>query len=262
VNFELRPFLPARWSPGPHAQTLMARAMRSPEGPEYRRERVETPDGDFLDLDWAPEPVDGAPIVLVLHGLEGSTKRRYVRNVCRELLSHRVWPVCLNFRGCSGEPNRKEHFYHSGETGDARLVLELLQRRYPERRRGALGFSLGGNVLLKLLGEDPVAAHGLVHCAVAMSVPYDLAAGSRQLERSAMGRFYTAYFMRSLRDKVRMKGDRLAGLLDLERVLRTKTIWDFDEFATAPCADSRAPPGTIKNRAAAPSCPRSRSRRC
>ena len=200
----------------------------------YERERVETPDGDFLDLDWAPDPGAEAPIVLVLHGLEGSSSRRYVRNVCRELFARGVRAVALNFRGCSGESNRRARFYHSGESGDPRFVLELLRRRYPHRRMGALGFSLGGNVLLKLLGEDPAAATELLQGAVAVSVPYDLAAGSRLLERSRMGRLYTAYFMRMLKEKVRLKREILSPVLDLDAVLRSRTLWEFDEVATAP----------------------------
>ena len=231
---EPRPFRQAAWASGPNAQTLVARVLRSPDGPHFERERVETEDGDFLDLDWGPDPAPDAPVVLVLHGLEGSSRRRYVRNVCRALLAHRIRPVAMNFRGCSGEPNRSLRFYHSGETSDPTAVLELIRRRHPGRRVGAMGFSLGGNMLLKLMGERSDGGRALVDAAVAMSVPYDLAAGCDLLERTRMGRVYSEYFMRSLRGKVATKRERLADVLDLDAVDRARSIRAFDEHVTAP----------------------------
>lgn len=234
VSFSSRTFRPARWALGPHAQTLAARALRPAEGPTLRRERLVTPDEDFLDLDWGADPGGDAPIVLVVHGLEGSTRRRYMLNVCRELARAGLWPVALNLRGCSGESNRALHFYHSGETEDPTHVLETLRARYPGRRIGLLGFSLGGNMLLKLMGERDDGGQSLVDAAVAMSVPYDLAAGCALLERSAMGRAYAGYFLRSLKSKVEGKRDRLGSVLDLEAAAGARTIWEFDERVTAP----------------------------
>ena len=233
MSWDPRPYRPSGWAPGPHLQTLFARGLRSGIGPAYTRERFDTPDDDFVDIDWGPDPGPEAPIVLVLHGLEGSADRRYVRNVCRSLVSEGIRPAALNFRGCSGEPNRALRSYHSGATDDPGWILETLRARYPARRFGAMGFSLGGNVLLKLLGERPDGGRGLVDAAVAMSVPYDLAAGSALLEQTGIGRAYAAYFLRSLRAKVRGKS-ALAGVLDLERALGARTIWSFDEFVTAP----------------------------
>ncbi len=213
---------------------MLARALRPSGGPTFRRERLDTPDGDFVDVDWGPDPGPEAPIALVLHGLEGSTGRGYVRNVCRELLERGVCPVAMNFRGCSGEPNRALRWYHSGDTGDAAWLIDIIRDRHPQRAVGAVGFSLGGNVLLKMMGERDDGGVGILDAAVAISVPYDLAAGSRLMERTAMGRAYTAYFIRSLRKKVRTKAERLSEILDVEAVLRARTIWDFDERATAP----------------------------
>jgi predicted alpha/beta-fold hydrolase len=229
-----RPFRKAGWAAGPHAQTLAARVLRSPDGPDVQRERIETEDGDFLDIDWGPDLGADAPVALILHGLEGSSRRRYVRSVSRTLIKHGVRPVAMNFRGCSGEPNRSLRFYHSGETSDPTAVLELIRRRHPGRPVGAMGFSLGGNVLLKLMGERPDGGTRLVDAAVAMSVPYDLAAGCDLLERTRMGRVYSGYFMRSLRGKVAMKRDRLAEVLDMQQVDRARSIRDFDEHVTAP----------------------------
>ena len=234
VSFASRSFRPAPWALGPHAQTLAARALRPADGPVLHRERIHTADEDFLDLDWGVDPGGSAPIVLVVHGLEGSARRRYVRNACRELARAGLWPVALNLRGCSGEVNCALHFYHSGETDDPALVLETIRSRHPGRRVGVLGFSLGGNMLLKLLGERADGGRSLVDAAVAMSVPYDLAAGCALLERSAMGRAYSAYFLRSLKAKVELKRERLGGVLDLEAAAVARTIWEFDDRVTAP----------------------------
>lgn len=234
VSPTLRPFYPAGWASGPHAQTLIGRALRSGHGPPYQRERVATPDGDFVDLDWGPDPGPDAPIVLVLHGLEGSSNRSYVRSVARELLANGIRPVAMNFRGCSGEPNRGLRLYHSGETEDPGLVLAILRERYPDRRIGAVGFSLGGNVLLKLIGEHPDGGGGALDAAVAMSVPYDLAAGCELMEQGLMGRFYTSYFMRSLRGKLEARRADLGAVVDIPAALATKTIRAFDDHVTAP----------------------------
>lgn len=228
------PFQAPWWARGPHAQTLLARTLRPGEVPPLERERIETVDGDFLDLDWTPETDPAAPVVLVLHGLEGNSRRRYVLNACRELNARGLRTVSMNFRGCSGEPNRALTFYHSGETRDPRAVVETIRTRWPDRPVGALGFSLGGNVLLKLLGDDPSGGRGLIDAAAAMSVPYDLAAGCGALEGGGMARVYTQYFLRSLKRKVDGKRSRLGGVVDLDRVARVRSIRAFDDAVTAP----------------------------
>lgn len=233
-GFTLRPFEPASWLPGPHAQTLGGKLLRPAGSVEPTRLRLETPDGDFLDLDLGPDPGDDAPMAVILHGLEGSSRRRYVLNAFRTLLDRGLRPVGMNFRGCSGEPNRKARFYHSGETGDVRFVLERLKERFPDRRLGAMGFSLGGNVLLKLLGEAGRADASPVEASAAISVPFDLGAGSDLLEQNAMGRLYTRYFMRMLLAKIRRKRPRLEGRIDVSRALKTRTLREFDDAVTAP----------------------------
>jgi predicted alpha/beta-fold hydrolase len=232
--FAPRAFSLASWAPNAHAQTLAARMLRSADGPPLTRERLATPDDDFLDLDWALDPGPGAPIVLVVHGLEGSARRGYVRSVCRELLAGGVWPVALNLRGCSGESNRALCYYHSGKSDDPAFVLATLRERHPDRSLGALGFSLGGNMLLKMMGERPDGGRALVDAAAVVSVPYDLAAGSAQLEKSTMGRAYASYFLRSLKEKVRWKEVKLRAALDVDAGLAARTLWEFDERVTAP----------------------------
>lgn len=233
-NFRTRPFRPAPWLPGPHLQTVGGKLLRPSPSLSLTRRRIDTPDGDFLDLDLAPEPRPDAPLVLVLHGLEGSSRRGYVRLAMEELHSRGVRPIAMNFRSCSGEPNRRPRFYHSGETSDLSVALRWLRQRFPDRPLGALGFSLGGNVLLKFLGESHHESSELLNGAAAISVPFDLVAGTRAIEAGAMGRLYTYYFIRSLRKKATAKADVLDGVLDLELVLRARTLREYDEVATAP----------------------------
>lgn len=233
-SFTPRPFRPAPWAANPHLQTLGARLLRSARGPDMRRERWDLPDGDFMDVDLGPDPGEGAPLVLVLHGLEGSSTRRYVLSACREIVRRGMRPVAMNFRGCGGEMNRRPRLYHSGETSDPAFVLDTLRARFPDRKVGVLGFSLGGNVLLKLLGERDDGGVGLVDAAVAMSVPMDLAAGGQLLEDTTMGRAYTGYFLRSLKRKVRAKSALLDGAVDLRATLSARTLRQFDDAATAP----------------------------
>ncbi len=228
-------FRPAWWLPGPHAQTLGARILRTRRGVSFRRERVELPDGDFLDLDWpsvdgCPDAPDPAPLVVVLHGLEGSARSTYAIEAYRALGRVRLAAVGLNFRSCSGELNRLPRLYHSGDTGDLAYVLGLLRRRFPERRIGALGYSLGGNVLLKFLGES---SDGVPSAAAAVSVPYDLGAGADHIERG-FGRLYRRYLVRRLQRKVRAKALALRGRVDVVRVLAARTFRAFDGTATAP----------------------------
>lgn len=229
-----RPFRPSPWLPGPHLQTLGGKLLRPGPTLPMERVRLQTPDGDFLDLDLGPDPGAAAPVVVVLHGLEGSSRRRYVRSTLQALFREGLRGVAMNFRGCSGEPNRRARSYHSGETGDLELVVSHLQGRFPERDLGAVGWSLGGNVLLKHLGEEGDGAPEGLKAAAAISVPFDLAAGSRRLEEGLWGRLYTYYFLRKLRRKLRLKRDLLEGVIDLEKALKAPTLWSFDEAATAP----------------------------
>lgn len=243
TSFRLRPFNPSSWLQGPHLQTLGGKLLRPSDAPPLIRVRLDTPDGDFLDLDVGPEP-DGpeshresdvpAPLVLVLHGLEGSSRRSYVLLMYRALLNRGIRPVGMNFRGCSGEPNRRVRFYHSGETGDIRYVLDELHRRFPGRPMGAVGFSLGGNVLLKYLGERDEGEHPRVNAAVTVSVPFDLSAGADRLEEGPWGRLYTYYFLRMLRRKIRLKEALVTGHVDVAEALSAPTLRGFDEVATAP----------------------------
>jgi uncharacterized protein len=229
-------FRPARWLANTHVQTLAGKVLRPALDIPLRRERLETPDGDFLDLDFPPAPPvpeGAAPMVLVLHGLEGTTRRRYMTSTYQALMAAGLQPVGLNFRGCSGEPNRTPRAYHSGETGDLDFVLRQLRERHG-RPLGVVGYSLGGNVTLKYLGETGDATRQFVAAAVAISVPFDLAAGADRIEQGLVGRFYSHYFLSKLRRKVREKRELVRSVCDADRVLRARSIREFDDAMTAP----------------------------
>ncbi len=232
MTYEVRSYRPPWWLPNPHAQTIGGKFLRSRQRPPLERHRLETPDGDFLDVDVGTEPVPGAPVAIVLHGLEGSIERSYARLMLNELFAHGIRPVGLNFRACSGELNRTPRFYHSGETGDLAFLAEHLAERFPGRPLGAVGFSLGGNVLLKFLGER--GAESPLRAAAAISVPFDLAAAADRLSEGFMSRAYTHYFLRSLQGKIRAKAGGLNGEIDTARALTASTLRDYDDVATAP----------------------------
>lgn len=232
MNFPVEPFKAPLWLRSPHLQTIGARLLRrrSPSG--IRRERVLTPDHDFLDLDFAGDFNDPKAVVLLQHGLEGSALRGYALNMYAELARYGIASVGLNFRSCSGEINRAKRLYHSGETEDTRFVVQLLHERYPNAAIGAIGFSLGGNALLKFIGEEAAAVR--LKCAVAVSVPYDLGAGADHLGKSAMGRFYTRLFVKALVAKSNAKANLIADSCDFERGLRAQSFREFDDAITAP----------------------------
>lgn len=226
-------FHPVPGLDNPHLQTLVGRALRSHDGPPLRRERWTTADGDFVDLDFTPDPEPERPLVLVLHGLEGNARRNYCLEAYRALARHGIAAAGLNFRACSGEPNLRARTYHSGETGDLAGVLAGLRERFPHRPLGLLGFSLGGNVALKYLGEE--GGESIASAGAAISVPYDLSAGATHLEETLLGRhLYTRYFLRSLKRKVRDKVHLVEDQVSLQALWNAPTIRAFDEVLTAP----------------------------
>jgi uncharacterized protein len=197
------------------------------------RERFETPDGDFVDVDWLPGR-PGAPVLLVLHGLEGTARSHYIGGLFG-LAAARGWRAgVLYFRSCSGEMNRLPRFYHSGDTGDLDHVLCALTEREPGVRVGAVGISIGGNVLLKWLGEQGAAAPEPLAGAVAISVPFDLAACARAMDQGLQKVLYTASFMRSFREKTRAKARAHPGFVDVTAALRARTFAAYDRAVTAP----------------------------
>jgi hypothetical protein len=225
---------PPWWYRGRHLQTVWGPLLRRFARPPVRRERVQTPDGDFLDLDWLQATSADAPLVLILHGLEGSSRSHYVSGLLRETVALGFGAVVLNFRSCGGELNRAARLYHSGETSDLDWVVATLVDRAPARRFGLVGVSLGGNVLLKWLGERGTEAPPPVAGAVAISTPFDLGACAAALDRGLPRVLYTADFLRSMKAKVRAKAHLYDGQVDLQAVRRARTFTEYDRLVTAP----------------------------
>ena len=222
-------FQPAWWLPGAHLQTLFPPLFRNRTPPPLERERIELEDGDFVDIDWT-EARPG-PTVLILHGLEGSIGSHYVVGLLHTLSASGFRAAVLYFRGCSGETNRLARSYHSGDTGDLDTVLRYLRGQDDERPMYSVGVSLGGNVLLKWLGENP--AQALLARAVAVSVPFELNAAALRLERG-FSRVYQAYLLRKLRRTTRRKAGQHALPLDVSELRALRTFRDFDDKVTAP----------------------------
>jgi len=218
------------WLPGGHAQTIWPLLIKGPL-PRYRRECWDTPDGDFIDLDWIDGAAD-APCVVLFHGLEGSSRSHYARRLMHAV-AHRGWHgVVVNFRGCSGEPNRLPRAYHSGDAAEIDWILRRLQARgYPALF--AAGVSLGGNALLKWLAEQGSQASGIVSAAAAVSAPLDLAAANTALS-SGFNRVYARHFLRTLIPAAMAKERRFPGRIDMRRARAAGSLRDFDDAVTAP----------------------------
>jgi len=222
-------FRPAWWLPGPHLQTIYPSLLRRRHHPELTRERIELPDGDFVDLDWTSG--DGRALVLVLHGLEGSLESHYTGGILTALHAAGYRAALMYFRGCSGGPNRLARSYHSGDTADLREVLARLAARNEQRPLAVIGYSLGGNVLLKALGEG--AGMEAVRTAVAVSVPFDLDRAARRLDQG-FSRVYQRYLLRKLRRSYRAKLPLHALPVAGERLDALDTFRKFDDAITAP----------------------------
>ena len=225
-----RPFRPARGLTDPDAQTLFAALVRQAKVPGLVRHRRWLSDGDFVDLDLL-EASPQSPLLLLLHGLEGSSRSGYIASMLAGAAARGWGAAALNFRSCSGEANLLARFYHSGETGDVREVLSGL-RAHTTGPLIAAGFSLGGNVLLKLLAEDgersPLAA------AAAVSTPFDLEACATALDGArGLGRIYRRAFLESLKHKALSKAARFPEQLDARKIASARTLQDFDDAVTA-----------------------------
>ena len=205
--------------------------LRKVHGVRYRRERFITADEDFLDLDWVE---NGAKKIAILsHGLEGNTQRNYVLGMIRALQKHGWDALAWNYRSCSGEPNLKPRWYHSGDTGDLHSLIGHVVSRELYSEIVLIGFSLGGNVTLKYLGEQGSAIHPLISKAIAFSVPCDLKSSAIKLARRG-NRLYMIRFMRTLHQKVRDKKRMFPNSIDDSNLSDVKTFTQFDDRFTAP----------------------------
>ncbi|OZI71493.1 YheT family hydrolase [Bordetella genomosp. 12] len=260
------------WLPDGHSQTLYAASLAQYHRIAFVRERVDTPDTDFVDFDWTgpglfphktadgraftgDAPVNGktaaarwmapedwnslprnadTPALVLFHGLEGGSNSRYAQSVAHHFRA-RGWIVAIaHFRGCSGVPNRLARAYYSGDSEEVGFMLETVRRRIPQARWHAVGVSLGGNALLKYLGEHPDSTQWLAGAA-GVSVPLDLVAGGKALCQGVFGRrIYTPYFLRTMKHKVLEKAKRFPGAIDVMRIANARDLRDFDDAYTAP----------------------------
>lgn len=227
------PFKPAWWLPNSHLQTLWPVLFRREiKNLPLERERLELPDGDFIDLDWLIENKDSdGPLVLILHGLEGSIESHYAKGTLQCVAQAGYRGVFMHFRGCSGEHNRLPRTYHSGETSDVDYVVKTILRRQPNVQLAAIGFSLGGNVLLKWLGEthqkNPLKA------AIAVSVPFELHKAATRIQKG-FSRVYQWYFIKCLCDRLSQKFQAVPSPLDIAVFNEVNTMFEFDDKITSP----------------------------
>ncbi|AWL10610.1 Putative esterase [Saliniradius amylolyticus] len=228
-------FYPPWWARNRHVQTIFPRFFQRRRQVALEWQNLDLPDNDFVELAWTPKPDDNAPLVVCFHGLEGSAKSHYANDMLANLFEQGWQAVMMHFRGCGRQLNRTARAYHSGDTQDALFLLDWLRKRFPSRPLAAMGFSLGANMLLKLLGENPNSSG--IRAAVAISPPFKLAECGEAIQ-SGFSRLYQRYLIRSMceRTMARMRsvdhGDKLT-LRDRE-IMGLKTFRDFDQRVTAP----------------------------
>lgn len=224
------------WLPGGHLQTIWAaRVARAEDGPPvaWRRERWNTPDGDFVDVDWVDAQKSEAPTVVLFHGLEGSRHSHYARAFAC-VARARGWRLALpHFRGCSGEINLAPRAYHSGDSAEIEFLLQQVGLRVAGPRY-AVGVSLGGNALMRWAGEQGAAASQRVRAVASICAPLDLLASGRQLGQGFNLRVYTPMFLQTMKRKARQKWEQFPELFDLPRALAARDLWAFDDAFTAP----------------------------
>lgn len=228
------------WLPGGHLQTIwpayFSRWHEEGAGPQYRRERWHTPDGDFVDADWldVPRGAPGGPLLVLFHGLEGSSRSRYARSFA--LQARRLGWSCVvpHFRGCSGELNLAPRAYHSGDHAEIDWMLAQAAARHPHGPLFAVGVSLGGNALMRWAGEQGEAAARRVRAAAAVCSPLDLAAGGHAIGRGFGRRVYTPMFLHTMKPKAEAKLAQFPGLFDGRRMRASRDLYEFDDVFTAP----------------------------
>ena len=223
-----------RWLPGGNAQTIWpALCSRRPAAVTWRRERWDTPDGDFVDVDFVDAATTGKPMLVLLHGLEGSSQSHYARAFAH-WAQHAGWRFAVpHWRGCSGELNRAPRAYHSGDFDEVAWLLQRL-RSHAGAPLHVVGISLGGNALLRWAAEAGASAQALVATLASISAPLDLAAGGRAIDTGFNRIVYATMFLRTMKPKALAKLAQHPGLFDRERMLAARTLYEFDNVFTAP----------------------------
>jgi predicted alpha/beta-fold hydrolase len=229
----LPPYRGPAWLRGGHAQTIWPYLLPRP-AVRFRRERVETPDGDFWDFDWVDAAEDArAPLIALFHGLEGSSDSHYARALMALLAERGLRGVVAHYRGCSGEANRLPRAYHSGDHEELEAMLGAIRGRIPAPTPiYAVGVSVGGSVLINWLGRRKGAAARTVAAAAAVSTPLDLEAAGIAIAKG-LNRIYTRNFLGTLKPKSLAMARRFPGLLDDARIRRARTLRAFDDAVTS-----------------------------
>jgi uncharacterized protein len=226
-------FKPAWWLPGPHLPTIWGKMIRRIAPVHGRLERIATPDGDHVTLVRMGTIAKGVPHLLILHGLEGKINAKYAHGLFEQARRIGWSGDMLMFRSCDGEVNTARRFYHSGETSDLDLVVRRLIAEHPELHLVMCGVSLGGNVLLKWLGEHGAGVPAQVRRTAAVSVPYDLEAGARLME-NGFARLYVRHFLATLVAKTIKKLELYPDLCDVRKLRAARTFFEFDDILTGP----------------------------
>ncbi|MCL1142268.1 hydrolase [Shewanella gaetbuli] len=227
-------FNPPWWAVNPHIQTILPFIFKVTK-PKVFRQRQELPDGDFIDLDWLGNPQNGEPILVIAHGLEGSSESHYVRRMLLAAKKANLCAVVHHHRGCSGEPNRLARSYHSGDTEDFAFTLSQLKQYYPDSTLYAVGYSLGGNVLAKYQGT--AQASSLLERAVVVSAPLTLSACAKKLE-NGFSKVYQSHLIKQLQHKMvnKIEQQDLTSQMPVTKaeIKQLNTFYLFDDKVTAP----------------------------
>ena len=226
-------FKPAWWLSNAHLQTILAKYFRKHQRIALHKSSLETPDDDFIDLAWTelPERNSAKPIVVVLHGLEGSADSHYAKGMLTAIKNAGWIGLLMHFRGCSGRPNRHGRSYHSGDTRDINFLSNWLQNLYPQAPKAAVGFSLGGNVLTRYLAEHQDHPY---QAATVICAPLDLTSCSRRIAKGS-SRIYQKYLVDMLKASTLVKVEQqLLPEINPGRLEKVKELWDFDHMVTAP----------------------------
>lgn len=224
-------YIAPAWLKGAHAQTIWPLLIKG-RMPLLQRQRWQTPDQDFIDVDFLPTRQD-APLLVLFHGLEGSSRSHYARSLMREIAGCGWNGAVVHFRGCSGEPNRLLRAYHSGDADEIDWILRRFAIKFPGVARYAAGVSLGGNALLCWLGSRGDAAAEIVSRAAAISAPVDLTASGLHLGRG-FNRLYTRYFLRTMQPRARLKAAQFPDRFNADKASQATSLAQFDDAFTAP----------------------------
>lgn len=214
-----------------HLQTILPAIARKVRDVNYERERIITSDDDYLDLDWSF--VGSQQLVLISHGLEGSSETQYAKGMCKAANKRNIDALVWNYRGCSGALNKQPRFYHSGETGDLDTVIRHVSALGKYTQIFLIGFSVGANITLKYLGEQKYPIHEVIKCAVTFSVPCDLAGCAAHLARRE-NLIYMKRFLKSLSGKIKSKAIIYPQIFDVRNLKNVKNFQHFDTQYTAP----------------------------